>query len=146
MLPKEKYIINIPPPQIRFKQNTIRRCNFRSNCSPFFCFNVFSPNFEILFLITTSARSQSVSLEIYVSIRLSNGFLSAQRPSSCGIFGYRPATSTVHKILLSGNSGKERSLFKKSFVSLIYDLTACAVNIRFNCLLMTLKTFQTCKI
>ena len=66
------------------------------------------------------------SLEIYFSIRLSNDFLGVDRPSPCEIFGYRPTTFTVHKIILSGNFGKERSLFKKSFVSLIYDLTACA--------------------
>ena len=144
MLPKEKYIINIPPLQIRFKfffsknflfqfrhkQNAIRKCKFRSDCSLFFCFNVFLSNLKILFLSITSARSQNVSLELYYSIRLSNRFLSAGRPSSCEIFGYRPTTSTVHKIILSGNFGKERSLFKKSFVSLIYDLTTCAKGCR----------------
>ena len=73
----------------------------------------FLPNLKKFFWSTTFARSQSVSLEIYFSIRLSNRFLSADRPSSCGIFGYRPTTSAVHKIMLPGNFGKERSLFKK---------------------------------
>ena len=88
------------------------------------------PNLKILFLSTTSARSQSVSLEIYFSIWLSNHFLSADMPSSCGIFGYRPTASTVHKIMLLDNFDKEQSLFKNSFVSLIYDFTACAKGCR----------------
>ena len=50
--------------------------NFVPVAVPLFCFNVFLPNLKILFLSTTSARSQSVSLEIYFSIRFSNRFLS----------------------------------------------------------------------
>ena len=61
----------------------------------------------MLLLSTTSARSQSVSLEIYFSIRLSNRFLSADSPSLFGIIGYRLTTSTVDKITVPGNFGKE---------------------------------------
>ena len=46
------------------------------------------------------------------------------------LFGYRPTTSTMYKIILSGNFGKEPSLFKKSSVSLIYNLTTCAKDCR----------------
>ena len=38
--------------------------------------------------------------------------------------------STVHKIMLPGNFGKEWSLFKKSLVSLKYDFTAWAKGCR----------------
>ena len=73
-----------------------------------FYFNVVLPNFKKLFLSLTSDRSKSVSLEVNFSIRLSNGFLSGDRPSSCGIFGYKPAASTVHEIILSGEVERER--------------------------------------
>ena len=73
-----------------------------------FYFNVVLPNFKKLFLSLTSDRSKSVSLEVNFSIRLSNGFLSGDRPSTCGIFGYKPAASTVHEIVLSGEVKRER--------------------------------------
>ena len=74
--------------RISFSSSTIKRIfQFRSDCSPSLSLQCFLPNLKILFLSTTSARSQSVSLEIYFSIRLSNRFLRADRPSSCGIFG-----------------------------------------------------------
>ena len=71
----------------------------------------FLPNFKMLLLGTTSARSKSVSLEIYSYVQ--SGL------ASCEISGYRPTTFSVHKTILSGKFGKERSLFKKSFVFLI---------------------------
>ena len=60
MLPKEKYIINIPPAKIQFKlcfsknfsfqfchkQNTTRRCKFRSSCSASFFAVIFFPKFK----------------------------------------------------------------------------------------------------
>ena len=80
--------------------------------------------------LSTCARSQSVSPEICFSIRLSKRFLSRDRPSSCGIFGYKPMTSTVHKIILPINFGKERSLLKKTLVFLIYNFIVCAKGCR----------------
>ena len=44
-------------------------------------------------------------------------FRRADRPSSFGILGYNPTTSTEHKIISLGKSVKERSFFKKSLVS-----------------------------
>ena len=69
--------------QFCHKQNTIRRCKFHSNCSPITCFNAFLPNAKILFLRTTSARSHEICFFIWTS----NHFLSAERPSLCGIIG-----------------------------------------------------------
>ena len=89
--------------------------NFVPIAVPLFCLKIFLLNLKILFFSTTSARSQSVSVEIYFSFQLSNLFLRADRPSSCGILGYNPKTSPVHKMISLGDFGKERSLFKKSF-------------------------------
>ena len=69
---------------------------------------------KMLFLSTTYTRPQSVSREIYFPIRLYNSFLTADRPNFCGIFGYRPTTSTVHKIMLAVGLGKKQSLFKNT--------------------------------
>ena len=124
--------------QFCHNQSTIRRRRYVPIAVSLFCFNLFLPNLKILFLSTTSARAQSVSLEICFSSRNWDMFfqsehnysLSADMPSSCGISGYRLTTSTTHKIVLAGNFGKERSLFKEAFVYLIYDFTACAQGCR----------------
>ena len=89
-----RYGLNSPFQIISSPSSAINRilkagANFVPIAVPLFYFNVFLPNLKILFLSTTSARSQSVSLEIYFSIRLSNRFLSVDRPSSCGVFEYR---------------------------------------------------------
>ena len=109
---------------------TIRTCKLFFRLQPLFFALIFFTKVKNIFLSTTSATSQSVSFGIYFSIPLFNCFLSADSSSSCGIFGYRSATSTVHKIILPINFGKERSLFKKSFVSLIYNFTACVKGCR----------------
>ena len=91
---------------------------------PRFCLSVFFPNVDMLFFNTTSAKSILVSVETYFSFQLSIRFLNTDRPSSCGMFGYNPTTSIVHKIMPSGNFDRERSFFRNSLVSLIYDFTA----------------------
>ena len=68
----------------------------------------------MLLLGTTSARSKSVSLEIYSYVQ--SGL------ASCEISGYRPTTFSVHKTILSGKFGKERSLFKKVICVFNIDL------------------------
>ena len=86
---------------------------------PRFYLSVFFPNVNTLFFNTTSAKSIMVSVETYFSFRVSSLFLNADRPSSCGMFGYNPTTSIVHKIMSSGNFGRERSFFRNSLVSLL---------------------------
>ena len=60
-----------------------------------------------------------VSAETHFPFRVSSRFLNADKPSSCGMFGYNPTRSIVHKIMPSGNFGRERSFFTNSLVSLI---------------------------
>ena len=86
---------------------------------PRFCLSVFFPNVNMLFFNTTSAKSIMVSVETYFSFRVSSHFLKADTPSSYDRFGYNPRTSIVHKIMSSGNFGRERSFFRNSLVSLI---------------------------
>ena len=50
-----------------------------------------------------------------VSDHLNSWLLRADRPPSCGMLGYKPATSTVHKIMLSRKFGEERSFSKKIY-------------------------------
>ena len=52
-------------------------------------------------------KSMVVSVEAYFSFQLSSRFLNADRPSSCGMFGYNPTTSIVYKIMPSDNFGGE---------------------------------------
>ena len=93
--------------------------NFVPIAVPRFCLSVFFPNVNMLFFNTTSAKSITVSVETYFYFRVSSLFLNADRPSSCGMFGYNPTTSIVHKIMSSGNFGRERSFFRNSLVPLI---------------------------
>ena len=86
---------------------------------PCFYLSVFFPNENMLFFYTTSAKPVMVSIETYFLFRVSSCFLNADKPSSCGIFGYNPTTSIVHKIMPSGNFGRERSFLRNSLVSLI---------------------------
>ena len=85
---------------------------------PRFCLSIFFPNVNMLIFNTTSAKSIMVSVETYFSFRVSSRFLNADKPSSCGMFGYNPTTSIVHKIMPSGNFGREQSFFRNSLVSL----------------------------
>ena len=84
-----------------------------------FRLSVFFPNVNMLFFNTTSAISIIVSVEAHFSFRVSSHFLNEDKPSSCGMFGYNPTTSIVHKIMPSGNFGRERSFFRNSLVSLL---------------------------
>ena len=86
---------------------------------PHFCLSIFFPKVNMLAFNTTSATSVMVPVETYSSFQLSSRFLNADRPSSCGMFEYNPTTSIVHKIMGSGNFGRERSFFRNSLVSLI---------------------------
>ena len=82
-----------------------------------FCFKVFSLKVKILFLRTTSASSTNVKVVKSPSCLKSSRLRKADRPLLCGMLGYKPTTSTVHKIMSSDKFGKERSFFKKSVVS-----------------------------
>ena len=86
---------------------------------PRFCLSIIFSNVNMLIFNTASAKSIMVSVEAYFSFQLSSHFLNGDRPSSCGMFGYNPATSIVHKIMRSGNFGRERSFFRNLLVSLI---------------------------
>ena len=81
--------------------------------------SIFFPNVNMLIFNTTFAKSIMVSVETYFSFQLSSRFSNADRPSSCGMFAYNPTISIVHRIMRSGNFGRERSFFKNSLVSLI---------------------------
>ena len=86
---------------------------------PRFCLSSFFPNVNMLIFVTTSAKSIMVSVDTYFSFQLSNRFLNAGRPSSCSMFAHNPTTSIVHRIMRSGNFGRERIFFRNSLVSLI---------------------------
>ena len=102
-------------------------CKFCSDSCPSFLLKGLSLNLKILFLSTTSARSQSGSVEIYFYFRLPNLFLNAGRSPSFWVLGYNPTThsTSVNKIIPLGNFCREQRLFKKSFVFLLYNFTAC---------------------
>ena len=86
---------------------------------PRFCLSVFFSECKYVIFNTTSTKSIMVSVEKFFSFRLSSHFLNADRPSSCDMFGYNSTTSIVHKIILSGNFGRERSFFRNLLVSLL---------------------------
>ena len=65
-----------------------QRANFAWIAVPLFYVTIFLPNLKILCLSTTSARSESVLLEIYFSIRLSYCSRQVQISPPCvGYFG-----------------------------------------------------------
>ena len=82
---------------------------------------------KILFFKMNSANSIRDSVEIILSFRKSRA---AINPSLCGILGYRPTASMVHSITSSGKGGRLANLQKKSFVSLMYNLTFWASGLR----------------
>ena len=53
---------------------------------------------KTLFFNTHSAKSIRESVDIALSSLDSKYFLNAIKPSSCGIFEYKPTTSMVHRI------------------------------------------------
>ena len=71
--------------------------NFAPIAVPRFCFKV-SLKVKMLFLRTTSASS-SVEVVTSFSCLRSSHLPRTDRPSSCGMLGSKPATSTVHKII-----------------------------------------------
>ena len=79
---------------------------------PRFCFKVFSLKVKILFLRTTSASSTSVEVVTSFSCLKSSRLRRADRPSSCGMLGCKPTTSTVHKIISSCKFVKEGTFSK----------------------------------
>ena len=93
--------------------------NFVPIAVPHFCFKFFHLKVKILFLRTTTASSTSVEVVTSFSCLKSSYLRSANRPSSCGMLGYKPTTSTVHKIISSVKFGKEQSFFKTSLLSCI---------------------------
>ena len=96
-----------------------RGAKFVAIAVPHFCLSVFFLNVKMLYFNTTAAKSIMVSVETYFSFWVSSHFRQADKPSSCGMFGYNPTTSIVHKIMPSGNFGRERSFLRNSLVSLI---------------------------
>ena len=88
--------------------------NFVPVAVPRFFFKIFSLKVKILFSRTTSAGSTSVEVVTSFSCLESTRLRRADRPSSCGMLGYKLTTFTVHKIRSSGKFGKERSPFRKS--------------------------------
>ena len=85
-----------------------------------FCLSVFFLNGNnCYFFNTTYAKSIMVSVETYFSFWVSSHFRQADKPSSCGMFGYNPTTSIVHKIMRLGNFGREPTFCRNSLASLI---------------------------
>ena len=64
---------------------------------PLNCFNVCLPKVKTLLLSATSASLTNVEVLTFFSLLNFNLFCRADRPSSCGILGYKPTTSTEHK-------------------------------------------------
>ena len=85
---------------------------------------------HLLFFKMHSANSVGNPVEILLSFCKSKSFLIAINPSSCSILGYRPTTSIVPSITSSGKGGRLANLCKKSFVSLMCDLTLSASGLR----------------
>ena len=71
-----------------------------------FCFKAFYSKATIFSLRPTLASSTRVEVVTFSSLK-SSPLRWAGRPSSCGMFGYNPTLSKVHKIILSGNFSKE---------------------------------------
>ena len=60
---------------------------------------------KLLFFNTHTAKSIWKSVDIVFSSLDSKYFFNIIKPSSCGIFGYKPAKSMVHRIMSSGKGG-----------------------------------------
>ena len=114
-----KYGLHLDSFIIFSSSSAIRRCNFGTNNSPSILLKCLSSQCKYVIFNTTSTKSIMVSVEKYFSFRLLSHFLNADRPSSCDMFGYNPTTSIVHKIIPSGNFGRERSFFRNLLVSLL---------------------------
>ena len=84
---------------------------------PRFCLIGFFPNVNILFFNTTSAKSIRYQLRHIFLFGFPVVFLMQTHPRHTLSNGYNSATSIVHKIMSSGNFGRERSFFRNSLVS-----------------------------
>ena len=87
--------------------------NLVSIALPRFCLNVLSKNWKKLFFKTISANSTKVSVVTSLFSLLFKCFLIEARPSSCGILGYRPTTSVVHRIAFPGKLPNSLSFLRK---------------------------------
>ena len=74
---------------------------------------------KILFFNTHSAKSIREPVDIALFSADSIDFLNAIKPSSCGIFGYKPTTSIAHRIMSSGKGGRLVIFLRESLVTLI---------------------------
>ena len=92
--------------------------NFVSTAVPRFDFKVFALKVKILCLRTTSAIFTTVEVVTSFSCLKSSHLHKADKLSSCGMLGYKPTKSIVHKIISSGKFGKQRGFFRKSLISL----------------------------
>ena len=85
---------------------------------------------KILLFNMHSAKSIRESVDIILSSLDSKDFLNAINLTSCGILGYKPTTSIMHRIMSSGKGRTLAIFLRKSLVFLIYDLTFCVNGIR----------------
>ena len=72
---------------------------------PFICLKKDKLCSKILFFNTHSLKSIRESVDIVLSFLDSKDFLNAIKLSLCEIFGYKPTTSMVHRIMSSGKGG-----------------------------------------
>ena len=83
---------------------------------PRFCLNVFFKNWKWLFFKTISANSTNVSIVTSLFFLLFKCFLIDARSSSCGILGYRPTTSVVHRIVFFGKPPNSLSFLRMQMI------------------------------
>ena len=97
---------------------------------PEICCFIFESNSKNLFFRTNLAVPRRFSVAILLSSRSSYLADNASSPSSCGILGYKPATSVVTKIVFSGKLPRWFSFLKKSLLSFMCDSADYIVGFR----------------
>ena len=133
-----KNIVNIPPPCVRFclspcnwlslqfvhKNIGIRRCHSSPYRCTFFLDEMFPIKLKVVVFKNYFSKIYCHFLDplvFFPSSKLESqanyASFTACNPSSCGIWGYNPTTSTVHNIAPSGNVPMSISFLKKSLVS-----------------------------
>ena len=85
-----------------------------------FFFKAFSLKVKTLFLRTTPTSFTSVEVVTSFSCFKSSHSRRADRPYSCEMLGYKPITSTGHKIIPSGRLGSKERSFLKKIISIFY--------------------------
>ena len=137
-----KNVVYIPSPNVQLQagslndlslefvhiKNGIWRCHFCAYCSSLFLLKQVPIMLKdvilwVLFFSTSSESSTKVSLEILLSSLLLRAFLTAVKPSSWGMLGYKPTTFIVQSKKSLGRSFRPSNLRRKSLVSLTNDLT-----------------------